>query len=577
MPGWLFDATERLRLLVPFFRVLAEPQDRGGNTLFRERVRGLFRLARERGSIFPRLVTEFRTWKSSRLIPVLAAVAVPFNIWGRNAGEIEASHAAPVVLSLALLFYLAAICLARLTGSRFLSDIWLGILALVWFSYSDLRHLCRLRVRYEILLGLLAVLGLSWFLSRQEVRLQGPVLNRFSLVVIGLIAGIQTVPLIQFHVEQLGLDEQAQTRLEITEATNASADIFIIILDAHGGTRVIEDHFDYSKSAFNNTMRDFGFYVADESQSPYDETVCSIPAVLNVKYWSEEDLGPTWGHAKARLKALIEDSVFFRAARSAGYEVRFVGSHPLVRPDAPGVTHFRYFRPSAFYYALVQRTPLKWFRVGATFNRDGEIWDPESVKWSFEILRSMLKEPRDHPVAVLAHIFSPHRPFYFDPEGEVVDAYRTEAWYGEDRMEHIKAAYVSQIRYLEKEVLSLVEALMQSRRGAAPPVVLIQGDHGPRFGSSEPSEFEMINFSTLNVALAPEQVLEALYPSVSTVNVAGLVFQWLFGLEYAPVKNESFHVEHGDNRSSFRFVSPQELLNLSSTHGEGETSLDRQP
>ena len=73
---------------------------------------------------------------------------------------------------------------------------------------------------------------------------------------------------------------------------------------------------------------------------------------------------------------------------------------------------------------------------------------------------------------VFAHLVVPHFPYTFGPDGEVPAYQGKKATYKETA-----AAYAGQVRFVNKEILKVVDALIEN--SDVPPIIIIQGDHGP--------------------------------------------------------------------------------------------------
>ena len=149
---------------------------------------------------------------------------------------------------------------------------------------------------------------------------------------------------------------------------------------------------------------------------------------------------------------------------------------------------------------------------------------------------------------VYAHIIAPHPPFVFDERGNVVthdtpftlnDA---NYYMREHTQKNYIAGYRRQIQYVNTLVLEAVEAILA--RSTTPPIIIIQGDHGPgahlHWGSLEqtiPAE----RFGILNAYYFPDQNYELLYPSISPVNSFRALFNQFFSTDYALLPDRHYY------------------------------------
>ena len=141
---------------------------------------------------------------------------------------------------------------------------------------------------------------------------------------------------------------------------------------------------------------------------------------------------------------------------------------------------------------------------------------------------------------VYAHIIAPHPPFVFDAQGNAIP--HDEPFTLFDANYYIKdhsrggyiAGYRKQIQYVNTLVLGTVDALLA--QSETPPIIILQGDHGPgaylQWGSLEqtiPSE----RFGILNAYYFPDADYASLYPSISPVNSFRVLLNQFFGTDYA--------------------------------------------
>ena len=150
---------------------------------------------------------------------------------------------------------------------------------------------------------------------------------------------------------------------------------------------------------------------------------------------------------------------------------------------------------------------------------------------------------------VFAHIISPHPPFIFGPEGQAL----TPRWeftlqdasdFPGTTEEYI-TGYSAQSRYINKLVLILVTQLITESEN--PPIIIIQGDHGPRAFM----DWESVNqtdtqesMSILNAYFVPNQTGIDLYDSISPVNSFRVLFNQYFDTDYALLEDHSYYTTH---------------------------------
>jgi hypothetical protein len=149
---------------------------------------------------------------------------------------------------------------------------------------------------------------------------------------------------------------------------------------------------------------------------------------------------------------------------------------------------------------------------------------------------------------VYAHIIAPHPPFVFDERGTVIShaepftLHDANYYMREHSQKNYIAGYRKQIQYVNALVLETVDAILA--HSTTPPIIIIQGDHGPgahlHWGSLEqtiPAE----RFSILNAYYFPDQDYTRLYPSISPVNSFRVLFDQFFGANYALLPDRHYY------------------------------------
>jgi hypothetical protein len=153
---------------------------------------------------------------------------------------------------------------------------------------------------------------------------------------------------------------------------------------------------------------------------------------------------------------------------------------------------------------------------------------------------------------VYVHIIAPHPPFVFDENGVALP--HNEPFKLADANHFIKdhsrksyiAGYRQQIQYVNTLVLGTVSTILA--RSKTPPIIIIQGDHGPgaylHWGSLEktlPAE----RFSILNAYYFPDGDYSRLYPSISPINSFRVILDQFFRGDYALLPDRHYYSPWG--------------------------------
>ncbi|HSK65352.1 MAG TPA: hypothetical protein VK888_00375, partial [Anaerolineales bacterium] len=145
---------------------------------------------------------------------------------------------------------------------------------------------------------------------------------------------------------------------------------------------------------------------------------------------------------------------------------------------------------------------------------------------------------------VFIHISAPHPPFVFGPEGEQIKHDRlftiADGPYSQGSREEYIKGYTGQVAFLNSQLMSAVDSLLA--QSETPPIILLQGDHGPKGFSDdnvETSDYTE-NFAILNAYYFPDGDYSGLYPSISPVNSFRVVLNRYFGTDYPMLEDLSY-------------------------------------
>lgn len=304
-------------------------------------------------------------------------------------------------------------------------------------------------------------------------------------------------------------------------ATNTNQpDIYYIILDAYGRADVLQNLLGYDNSNFLAALRQRGFYVADCSQANYAYTEFSLTSSLNYNYLDQLDVS----HSRAERIALLKHSAIRSFLDSEGYEIVAFPTGWAFTEWKDADLYVDYQRPVTTlteFETLVLDTTM--FRVVSDFRSsnqaDASHKDLRRLR-VFSLLENIKKVTRwDGNLFVFAHLVVPHLPYTFGPIGEVPTFQGKDATY-----EEIAAAYVDQVKFVNKEILDVIDTLIQNSE--IPPVIIVQGDHGPLPDLTEkPAE----RLPILNAYYLPGVPMDRiLYPAISPVNSFRVVLNSYF-------------------------------------------------
>jgi hypothetical protein len=169
------------------------------------------------------------------------------------------------------------------------------------------------------------------------------------------------------------------------------------------------------------------------------------------------------------------------------------------------------------------------------------------VNFAFDTLAELpaLKGPQ----FVYAHIITPHPPFVFDAQGDprqprrgysMVDGSDYRGVWAEYR-----GGYAAQVQNANRLAGQALRAILAN--SAEPPVIIIQGDHGPGGHLDWQSADRSCLWERTSILLAyylPDGGERLLYPEITPVNSFRVVLNTFFGQDLPMLPDETYFTSH---------------------------------
>jgi len=334
-----------------------------------------------------------------------------------------------------------------------------------------------------------------------------------------------------------GRTEIADSRLAGLTSDDSMPDVYYIILDGYGRQDILSEVYHLDENPLVDFLRKRGFYVAAASHSNYGQTSLSLASSLNIDYLDRlVSVGPD-AYDPTLTEGLIQNSAVMRFFKARGYKIiAFETGYA-----------FTELRQADIFYA-----GSKWlnhYEEMLLKNTMAVIWldsaaaeaHRNKIRAVFDNLKLAADVPG--PKFVFAHIVIPHPPFVFDRNGNSVHpsgAGDGQFYYG-TRESYIEG-YREQLIYANGLVEGAVSEILDGSK--TPPIVIVQGDHGPgAFVNFESLEDTCIRerFSILNAYLLPNGGNELLYPEITPVNSFRVVFDASFGQDLPLLKDATYY------------------------------------
>lgn len=506
-----------------------------------------------------------------KLYPFLVGVSPIVILFASNLGEVEFSEiwrSLLVVLLLTALFILVCWLIFRDWSKASLMASLIAISVLAYgHVYDGMKETDSLlpfaRHRLLLTLNILVLLGFGWLLWKRikNTELLESFFTWFSVFI--LILPVYNIGKYYLFSNAKTLDAKTATQNPSVIIENSiKPDVYYIILDGYGREDTLREFYNFDNSAFVNQLKQLGFYVAPQATSNYPQTLLSLGSSLNFQYVDESllNIDPA-SNDRRELTDKVLHSKVRQIFKEAGYDfVAFDTGYWTSVEDADIYYQYRgpqnqgqalFLSMNSFEGLAFEKTifrPLLDFGLIDQKSLAGTLEAPYirhggRILFSFEKLAQIPNMDGDY--FVFAHIVAPHPPFVFGKNGEFIShstAFKLgdTTKYAGTREEYIHN-YTDELTYINTLVLRTVKTILSESK--TPPVIIIQGDHGPGayldWASAENTNMRD-RFSILNAYYLGGRQSKLLYPSISPVNSFRVVLNEFFGTKLELLPDRSF-------------------------------------
>lgn len=487
-------------------------------------------------------------FKKSNLYPILFSIFPVISLAAFNIREISLDVIVRPLLASFFLGVILYFTLNRILGDQSRSALATLTVIAPLFLYGQIYNLLEDVTFKNISIfrhrTLLPVFGLLFiflfFFVVRKVRNPARFTLGLNLLSIWLLI-YPTFAIVSFTWQQKMADRARQELTQTTVVDQNKPDVYYIILDAYGREDVFRSLLGYDNHEFITALRTRGFYVGDCSQSNYGYTNFSLPSSLNYDYLDALNINDRFALIKySAVRSFFEARGYDVVAFPTGWAFTEWTDADLYITYQHPITALSEFE-DLFLNTTVARVAYDYKLVNQTADSHKDLRRLRV----FSVLDNLKELPyRKDKKFVFAHLVVPHFPYTFGPNGEI-PAY--DARYATDQ--EVKAAYVDQVKFINAEILKVVDALIE--KSDTPPIIIIQGDHGPLYDITVDPGYRM---PILNAYYLPGiQMDKVLYPSISPVNSFRVVLNSYFDQKLPLLEDKSFFSQ-SENRNDFQLV-----------------------
>jgi hypothetical protein len=140
------------------------------------------------------------------------------------------------------------------------------------------------------------------------------------------------------------------------------------------------------------------------------------------------------------------------------------------------------------------------------------------------------------PKYVFAHIVAPHPPYVFDHAGNPVDPIYPFTLSVEEH-----TGYIEQLQFINQKLLATIDGILANSE--TPPIIIIQGDHGPGTMTNHDSLGKTClyeRFSIMNAYYLPGVDKDSIPMDLSPVNSFRFIFNTYFHTDLELLPNRQY-------------------------------------
>lgn len=500
--------------------------------------------------------------------PILLGAYPSLFIFGQNRAQLHWSELwLPLglgVLFAAAIWSIGFVLLRDATRSAFVSGSLvilchaLGLIPPTWFQavpQSWMPHLTQIVLAVWALVVVLLVGCFLVWSRRRSTALESvtPAVNAAAMLLIGMAL---------FGAVGGSSTGSSESQAIADAAAGARPDIHYIVLDGYGETEILREIYGHDDRPFIRALEDRGFYVARDSYANYLRTIQSLASALDMSY-VRPPLGGAPEHSGdlMPLMSTLHHNSVMKLLRMHGYEIySFETGYGATNLRRSGHFLTGKLGLSEFQNTILNLTPIPAL-LSLFKGPDQYELHRRRIRYTLEEIPRVASHPG--PKFVFAHIMAPHPPFVFDQAGEPVanhlpfNFYDGQHFLARQPAREYLEGYANQVRFIGREILRTIDGILSS--SSAPPVIVLQGDHGPGIGFSHEdyAASDVIERAfILNAYLLPaEDAREGLYPTITPVNSFRLILGHYLGEDLPLHPDRSFY-----NRES----RPYEFVDITS-------------
>ena len=335
------------------------------------------------------------------------------------------------------------------------------------------------------------------------------------------IANVFTVTMILFTLIQF----------VIPGALAEKPNVYHIILDEYTDNEILLKKFGYNNEKFLEFLNKNGFYMPDKTFSTFGSTPNELNLILNMDY----PISSGWvSDAYQDLKTNKVMSTF----SDQNYSVIETNSAMRWKDFSDVDTHLCYdvdFINSEFLDQVLRKSIIRYFMEQHQTDTRRDI-----VRCTFNELSEIALQSNG-PTYVFAHLYVPHPPFIFGPNGENVTPDHSEIS-GLQSWENPQG-YLNQLIYATSEISVVITNIVENDPNA---IIILQGDTGTSTGTDRITTTMKDIYQTHSILYAVRIPDVNNFENAIPVNTYRIIFNNYFDMNYEYLEHRIYMANEND-------------------------------
>ena len=276
-------------------------------------------------------------------------------------------------------------------------------------------------------------------------------------------------------------DKQIRSR-QVSNLKN-KFDVIWILLDEYGSSKTLLNNFNFH-NPLDSLLAKKGFFVLSNMKSRFDNTLYSLNAIFN----NDDSVRPINFYAGVHA---LKNSRWLANLSNSGYQFINIGLFDI---GSSNKFSDRSSYPQNYQDQLLSGTAFNMLNLHFKYsliNCDNYI-NRVVNKLGHEMKDTSAQVPR----FIWAHISIPHEPFCRNSHGVLLK----ETSYNENDSALIKSGYIDYLSYGN----TIVEKLLENNKELSNKIIIISGDHGPRYPFLSGKDHRIWPFAAIKFPTNPD-------------------------------------------------------------------------